>query len=158
MHRRIVRAICCAPTVVLLSGCYEYVAPRTGSNGVGPLAPPTGTAVRVELTDAGTASLASAVGPGVTSLTGRLVSANDSAVTVAVDATVKRNGLEDFWKGENVVVRRSEVAAFQEKAFSRTKTAVASGIAVGLAAIFYAALGGSLGGGSGGTPGGGTPK
>ena len=158
MQRRIVRALCCAPTVALLSGCYEYVAPRAGSNGVGPLAPPTGKAVRVELTDAGTASLAPAVGPGVTSLTGRLVSADDSAVTVAVDATVKRNGLEDFWKGENVVVRRSEVAAFQEKAFSRTKTAVASGIVVGLAAIFYAALGGSLGGGSGGNPSGGTPK
>ena len=152
MGRRLVRLVCCAPAAALLSGCYEYAAAR----GAAP--PLAGREVRVELTDAGTAALAPSVGPGVTSLVGRLVASDDSALTVAVESTVKRNGLEDLWKGENVSVQRAQVAVLQERAFSKSKTAVASGLAVALGVAFYAALGGSLGGGSGGPGNGGPPK
>lgn len=150
--RREIRLICCAPAMVLLSGCYEYALPR------GTATPAPGREVRVALTDMGTATLAPAVGPGVTSLDGRLVSADDSALTVAVESTVKRNGLEDLWKGENVSVPRTQVASLQERSFSRSKTAVVAGIAVGLGAIFYAAFGGNLGGGGNGNGNGQTPK
>lgn len=151
--RRVYRLVCCAPSVALLSGCYAYVPPPESS-----AAPLPGREVRVELTDAGTAALAPKVGPGVTAVVGRVVSADDSALTLAVTTTEKRNGLEDLWKGENVAVQRAQVATLQERRFSRSRTAVAAGIGVGLAAIFYAALGGSLGGGSGGGGNGGTPK
>ena len=109
------------------------------------------------LTDAGTAAVAPWVGPRVASIAGRLTSSSDSALTLAVSTTGKRNGTEDLWKGEPVVVRREYIETLQERTFSRGRSLAAGGVALALTGVLYAVLGGSLGssGGPGGGPGGG---
>ena len=135
---------------LVTGGCYTYREPP--ATGV-----PPGREVRVLLTDAGAAAVAPWVGPRVVSIAGRLTSSQDSAVTLAVTAIEKRNGVEDVWRGEPVQVRREHIESLQERTFSRGRSLVAGGVAVGLLGMLYAVLGGSLGssGGPGGGPGGG---
>ena len=131
-------------------GCYAYRQPPAG--GVAP-----GREVHVALTDAGTAAVAPLVGPSVVAINGRLLSSADTGLTLAVSTTEKRSGVEDLWRGEEVLVRREYIGSLQERTLSRPRTLVAGGMLVALSAILYAALGGvngssSSGGGSGGGP------
>ena len=149
MQLRIKLAGACA--IVLAAGCYEYVPPPEGR-------PATGRDVRVQLTDAGTAAVAPVVGPRVVAVDGRLTAISDSALTLAATGTTKENGVEDLWRGEQVIVPRAYVASVAQRAFSRRRTVTASVIGLALTAGAYALIGpggvsGSAGGHSGG-PGG----
>jgi hypothetical protein len=142
--------VCALAATLLTGGCYTYAEPP--ATGVS-----RGQAVRVLLTDAGTAAVAPWVGPRVVSISGRLMSSADSAVTLALTTTEKRNGTDDLWRGEPVLIRREYIESLQRRTFSGSRTFVAGGVAVGLAAILYAALGGfngSSSSGSGGPAGG----
>src|SRR5688572_28607975 len=119
---------------IALAGCYAHVP--CGS------APAVGRAVRAELTDAGSVAVASIVGPRVAAIDGRVVAQDDSTVALAVTSTRRRNGVEDPWNGERVVVRRAFVSAVQERVFSRRRTAVAALVAAAAGAAVYALIGG----------------
>ena len=143
------RAFVALTIPTLLSSCHSYVPVSS--------APAKGMRVSAELTDLGTVELARYVGPGVEAIEGRLVQSSDSAVLLSVFKVRKRNGIEDFWTGEQVPVSRSFVARLSERQISRKRTALFSGaFAAGIAAIAVAFATGALGGGSS-RPSGGPP-
>ena len=97
--------------VAALAGCYVYrpldtVEPRVGAR------------VSADLTDVGSDTLSRYVGPGVTSLRGGVVSAEQAAVTLAVTSVMDRSGQEQFWKGERVRVPRAVVRDFEQRRLS----------------------------------------
>jgi hypothetical protein len=108
----------------------------------------------VSLTDAGSVGMAALVGPRVTTLTGRLLSSEDSALTLSVQTTTKRNGVDDLWNGETVIVRREYVSSIQQRSFSLARSLASGGIVAALGGVLYGALGG---GGVSGTTSGGRP-
>ncbi len=104
--------------IPLLAGCYVY-HPVAGSR------PPATEEVRLALTDAGTANLASQLGPSIVEVSGRLVADSADAYIVSVLGTRTRGGVEASWRGERVTVQRSLVAHLEERRFSRTRTVLA---------------------------------
>src|SRR5829696_7493333 len=85
-----------------LAGCYNYV-PVTAA------APPTGARANVVLTDVGTVEMARWVGPSTRAIEGEVVSADTAAIVLAVRRLERRNGVEEFWKGERVTIPRGLV-------------------------------------------------
>jgi hypothetical protein len=104
----------------LLAACYVYQP-----GGVATL--PTGRPVRLTLTDAGTASLASELGPSVEAVGGKLIDNTADAYVVALSDSRKRNGTEIDWRGEQVSISKSLVASIQQRQFSRGRTALVAG-------------------------------
>jgi hypothetical protein len=100
----------------------------------------------VTLTEEGSVAVAALVGPRVAAIDGRLTARDDSTVSLAVTSTTRRNGVEDPWSGEPVVVRRAAVNALEERVFSGRRTAVAAAITAGALAAVYAIVGGITGG------------
>jgi hypothetical protein len=134
--------------IALLAGCYVY-------RPVGPTSAVGGNRVRLALTDSGSVSLASQLGPAMEELSGRVVTDSNGAYVVSVIGTRRRGGAETEWRGEQVVVPRVFVARAEERRFSRTRTALAT---LGLIAAAIAAREAFWGAGgvfSGGPPGGG---
>ena len=129
----------------ILAGCHRYepvTAPRVAS----------GTSVSVSLTDYGTANLGRLLGLGVGTVEGSLVTMSDSSYTLAVQLVRQRNGIETFWRGEQVAIPRVNVAEIRERRFSRSKSVLA---AVAILAAAYGAVEAFIGTGSGSpTPGG----
>jgi hypothetical protein len=99
----------------ILAGCYVYRPLGTSS-------PPAGHHLRVTLTDSGTATLASQLGPSVESVVGRLIEDSSEAYVLAVAETRNRRGVETSWVGEQVSISKSVVATVQRREFSRTRT------------------------------------
>jgi hypothetical protein len=135
--------------IPLLAACYTY-RPLGGSIPAG------GDRVRLSLTDAGTADLASQLGPSVVEVSGRILTVDSAeAYLVAVLGTRSRGGIEADWRGEQVAVPRLLVAHAEQRRFSRSRTVLASvvGIAAALAAreAFWGP-GGVFGGSSPGSP------
>ena len=129
----------------LLAGCHRYV-PATAPSVA------SGASVSVSLTDHGTANLGRLLGLGVGTVEGSLVSMSDSAYTLAVQLVRQRNGIETFWRGEQVAIPRVDVAEIRERRLSRSKSALA---AVAILAAAYGAIEAFIGTGSGSPPPGG---
>jgi hypothetical protein len=118
-----------------------------------------GSSVAVSLTDYGTANLGRLLGMGVGTVEGSLVTVSDSAYTLAVQLVRQRDGIETFWRGEQVAIPRTDVAEIRQRRFARGKSALAT---VALLAAAYGAVEAFIGTGSGspapGGPGGGGPR
>jgi hypothetical protein len=71
---------------------------------------------------------------GVGTVEGNLVGVSDSAYTLSVQLVRQRNGVETFWRGEQVAIPRVEVAEIRQRRFSRSKSALAT-VAVIAAAV-----------------------
>jgi len=93
------------------------------------------------LTDTGAAQLASAVGPRVTGLSGRYLGQSGDTLLLSVKTVIKRDGNEEFWRGEQVGVPRSTVSSLSRREFSSAKSGaiVAAVVAaiVGIAGLVY---------------------
>ena len=100
---------------LVTASCYVY-RPVTGT------VPATADRMRFTLNDAGTAGLASQLGPSTVELSGRLVADAGDAYLVSVASTVARNGVEADWRGEQVAVPRTFVDRVDQRRFSRTRT------------------------------------
>lgn len=141
-------------TAALVStlGCHRY-EPVTAATVA------RGSSVAVALTDYGTANLGRLLGLGVGTVEGSLVTVSDSAYTLSVQLVRQRNGIETFWRGEQVAIPRVDVAEIRQRRFSRSKSALAT---VALLAAAYGAIEAFIGTGSGspptGPPGGGGPR
>lgn len=118
----------------MCGACYQYAAfqPTTST---------LGQAVRVQLTDAGTARVASLVGPGASYLDGNLASLTDSSYTIAVTDLGRLNGTEETWKGEQATVYRSEAASIELRKAARGRSAALTAALVGGAALVARAMG-----------------
>ena len=132
--------------LLTLAGCHRYepVTAATVANG---------SSVAVSLTDYGTANLGRLLGMGVGTVEGNLVSVWDSAYTLAVQVVRQHNGVETFWRGEQVAIPRIDVAEIRQRRFSRSKSALAT---VALLAAAYGAVEAFIGTGSGSGPPGGS--
>ena len=136
---------CAAAAIAVLGGCYRY----TPTND----APGAGSDVRVHLTQSGTASLAPVLGVGTTSLSGRVISANDSSVVLAVSETAGSVGRVS-WAGERITLPRNALGSAELRSMDRRRTVKAVAIGVGAAAAI-ALLVSSIAAQSGGDDGGG---
>lgn len=137
--RRLVAAV----AAYFAMGCY-VAAPLTGAR------PVTGTRVAIGLTESGTTSMASQLGPGRVRLVGNVAAATDSSLVLAVRTVTDRRGIEETWTGEQVTVPTSAMATVAEQ---RVSVGRSVGLALAIAAV--AALAGALassGGSSSGPP------
>jgi len=99
----------------LVAGCYVY-------RPLGTSTPPRGHQLRMTLTDAGSATLASQLGPSVEAVGGMLVEDSPEAYVLSVVETRNRRGIETSWLGEQVSISKSAVATIERREFSRTRT------------------------------------
>jgi hypothetical protein len=104
-------------------GCYTAVP-------IGGESARTGTRISVELTDAGTVDIASQVGPRIHLLVGDVASVSDSTVVLSMKSATDVRGIESLWQGEQVTVKRSDIASVGERRLSPGRTAVFSAILV----------------------------
>ena len=108
-----------------------------------------GTRVAITLTESGTTSMASQLGPGRVRLVGNVAAATDSSLILSLRTVTDRRGIDETWTGEQVTVPMSAVAAVAEQR-------VSVGRSVGLALVIAvaAAVAGKLvsSGGSGSAP------
>jgi hypothetical protein len=141
-------SICSA--AVLACGCYSNVPVQLSA------APPS-TKLVVGLTDAGSDSLARYLGPGVQTVSGKLLQNGDNGISLAVSQVTMRSGAEQFWKGETVALPKYSIGTVQERKLSKQRT-ILLGAAI-VAAAFTIKLSG-VGGNSGSSKpgGGGNPK
>lgn len=130
---------------LLLCGCYVSVPVNTPS-------PAIGTKVEVQLTDDGSQSLARYLGRNVTGVDGRLVSANDSSLSLSVSQVSLSDGDDQFWKGEQVALPRNTIATIRQKKLSVWR----SGLLAGALLAAVATAGSISSGGAGAPKGGGT--
>ena len=118
----------------LCGACYQY-------NSFQPTPATLGKAVRVQLTDLGTAHVASQLGPGADYLDGNLATLTDSSYAISLADLGRRNGTEELWKGEQVVVSHSDVESVQLRTASAGKSAALTAALVGGAALVARAIG-----------------
>src|SRR5688500_17121566 len=106
-----------AVLLVASSACYKYVPVEVSG-------PPPGSRAHVVLSDEGTVEMARWVGPGTRVIEGDVMSADGAGLTVAVRRVVKRDGIEEYWKGESVTIPRGAVSTYTERRLSRSRTAL----------------------------------
>lgn len=111
--------------------------------------PAVGNDLVAMLTDAGSVEMASVVGPKVTGLSGRYLGLAGDTLLLSVKTVIKRDGNQEFWRGEQVGVARSNVANLSRRQFSRARSGAIVGIVVaalvGLTSIVISANAGSTG-------------
>lgn len=122
----------------LCNACYQYSQFQPTSSALG-------KAVRVQLTDAGTAHVASQVGPGADYLDGNLASLTDSSYTISVADLTRRNGTEESWKGEAISLARSDVESIGVRKASAGKSAALTAALVSGALLVARSIGGGEG-------------
>jgi hypothetical protein len=139
-------------TLTAQNACYVYVPPASA-------APEAGLHYKFLINDQGRVVFANRVGPGVTSIEGSLVDQNSDAFVVSVATVESISSPPSHWTGEQLTVNKQYVSAIRERQLSRSRTAVAFGVAVGTIAAFFvtrALVGGgsdTRGGGEGPPPG-----
>jgi len=135
---------------LLLCGCYA-------SYPINMAQARPGTKLRVGLTDAGSDSLARYLGPGVQTVDGKLLRSTDTDVSLGVTQISMRSGIDQYWKGEAVVLPKYSVATVEERRMSKPRTFLLAGaIIAALATVKLSGVGGSSGAPT--SHGGGGPK
>lgn len=111
--------------------------------------PPVGNDLIATLTDTGSAEMASVVGPRVTGISGRYLGLAGDSLLLSVKTVIKRDGNEEFWRGEQVGIPRSNVATLSRRQFSQLRSALIVGglvaALVGLTSAVISANGGTTG-------------
>jgi len=113
---------------LLLTGCYSMVPVVSD-------APPLGSRVALQMTDAGRVALGEAVGPEVAELEGRLVDRDSAQLVLSMSMVRLLRGGVQVWSGERVTVRRTHVSAVRERHFSKSKSAILAGAASAALAV-----------------------
>lgn len=116
---RVTRCVVVGAMLLSVAGCYTYAPPVS--------APAAGAEVAVVLTDRGRAALGERIGPEIDQLRGRLVSSNDTSVTVAMRESVTLRGVSAAWGDEQLTVNREQFATVRVKALSKGRTGVLAG-------------------------------
>ncbi len=134
--RRTIGAI----TIATTGACYTSQPLET-------FPPAVGNDLVAMLTDTGSAQMASVVGPRVTGLTGRYLGQSGDTLLLSVKTVIKRDGNEEFWKGEQVGVPHAIVSSLSRREFSSVKSgAIVAGViaaVVGITGLVYAGHTGS---------------
>lgn len=135
--------------LAMLTLCACYVTTPVPSTP----APVAGTKLHVQLTDAGSTSLAQYIGPNVSYIDGRLISRSDTGLALSVSSLTFRSGDEQYWKGEGVSVPQSAIATVAVKKVSWWRSGLLAGGVAALVTSIGLVAGTSTGGrGSKGPP------
>lgn len=133
-HRRPVAVV----LLLALGACHSLVPLER--------APVVDDEARVRLTELGAATMAPILGPGVTGVRGRIVSADSALMRLSVVAVTDRDGIENTWLGEQVTVPRQHIAGYDKRELSPVRSAaVGAGILAGMYMLARAAGGGADG-------------
>jgi hypothetical protein len=137
--RRVRRAL--SAMLLVVCGCQRYVE-------LGNSPAVTRGDVRLTVSDETASVQYGAIGSNVRQVEGKIISASDSAITLAVTSVQRRTGFEESWNGESVSIPRTSIVLVEgrELSFSRTLATVGAVVAGGLAA--RGAIGGGEGSGS----------
>jgi hypothetical protein len=138
-------------SVLLLTACFTY----RPLGSVDAAMPTPGTRVEVRLTTTAAAALANQVGPDVLYLQGDVVSADSTALTVAVTQSETARRISTEWRGEHFTLPREDIASLSQRKLSVGATALLGGLAGG--GIVAAAAAFSGGSSSTGSTGGNRP-
>jgi hypothetical protein len=114
--------------------------------------PPVGNDLVAMLTDAGSTEMASVVGPRVTGVSGRYLGLAGDSLRLSVKTVIKRDGNEEFWRGEQVEIARSNLASISRRQFSPFKSGVIIGVLVAALVGITSAVISSSGGTTGNRP------
>lgn len=117
-----------AAALLLQMGCYTFKPLQTGM-------PATGTRVAVSINDRGRFALADRLGSAVDKIDGLLVSADSMNVTFDVYRTIDLRGTSAAWTGERIQVPKDAITGYQERQFSKRRTALLVGTVVGVIAV-----------------------
>jgi hypothetical protein len=123
--------LCLAAFVVC--GCYQSVPIELAKAR-------NGTKLRVSLTDAGSDSLARYLGPGVQTVDGKLIQTDQNNISLGVTQVTMRSGVDQFWKGETVILPKYSLGTVQERQISKPRTILLGGAI--LVALFTVKLSG----------------
>ena len=101
--------------VSLSAGCQRYVEVQQRPRQ------PAGD-VRLTLTGDATYAQRAPLGSNILTLEGRILSVNDSALTLSVTQLTRRAGASESWRGETVAIPRRDVASLQRQTLSVPRT------------------------------------
>ena len=93
------------------------------------------------LNDNGRAALGPRIGASVESVEGTLDTRSDSSYTLRMTGVTFTNGQTNKWTNEQLMVPNQFVSEAAERQLSRTRTALAAGLALGSVVLFAATRG-----------------
>jgi hypothetical protein len=117
-----------------------------------------GTAIRLQLTEAGRTAVAATLGSDMATLAGRTAAARGDSLVLQVSRTWHVSGFDETRRGETVVLAPTHVQSTDRREWSVWRSvalgAVIGAVAIGLrtAVIKSGGAGGLTGGGGSGTP------
>lgn len=120
--------------LLTLQGCYVYAPVYTS-------APPTGETVVLNISDRGRVALAERLGPGVTSIRGRVGTVAEEQLSVSVASVGYISGDNSLWSGESMSLSREYVSHVQVRKLSKSRTWVAVGATTVAVGTFIATRG-----------------
>jgi hypothetical protein len=116
-----------AAALLLQIGCYSFLPLQTST-------PAIGKRIAVVLNDRGRVTVGDRLGQGVDKVDGLLVEGDGSNVTLEVYRTIDLRGTAASWTGERVQLPRDGITGYQERQFSKRRTAVLTITIVGAVA------------------------
>ena len=122
--RMVARGWAACSAFLLLGACYRYTPT--------PDAPVAAGDVRLHLSDAGAKSVAPVIGEGMTSVSGRVISASESDLVLIVSETAGPDRRVS-WAGERITLPRSSLASVERRTLDRWRTAGVGALGVGAA-------------------------
>lgn len=124
--RRFVGGLC-AGSLALQMGCYSFQPVQTSL-------PAAGQRIAVVLNDRGRLMVGDRLGSSIDKADGLLVAVDSGGVTLEVYRTFDMRGNPATWTGERVQVPRDGISGYQERQFSKRRTAILVGVTVGAVA------------------------
>ena len=125
------KAIAIAFAGTIGTGCFGYYRPITSDLA--------GRRVQLSITDSGAVVLAPRLGNAIESVDGTLTADSAAEYFVSVLSTKRRDGQENDWRGEPVMIPHSLVSSVAERRFSRARTMLfAAATSIALAATKHA--------------------
>lgn len=106
-----------SPALIAGSACYEYHAARVDDLRAG-------QRVRVVLNAAGTEALAPKIGPGASTLNGRVTASSPTELTLALSEVSRTTGREEFLEGQTLHVPRASADRFAVRGIDVSRTAL----------------------------------
>lgn len=110
-------AVVCGAALLMQVGCYSYLPLQEQ-------VPPAGQIIGLTLNDRGRVMVADQLGESIERVSGLLVANSETSVTLEVARTRSLRGVDVTWTGERVQIPREGIRGYQQRQFSRGRTAL----------------------------------
>ncbi len=119
----------CAGLLAVQTACHNYLPLQES-------VPEGGAVIGVVLNDQGRALLGDRLGESVDRVDGVMVSQTEASITLNVTKTRSLRGSHAVWSGESLTIPRQGIRGYQQRQYSRGRTAMlVVGLVLGLAAV-----------------------